>query len=140
LVKLVYILTNKQVAHEAEDHATLLAMSTDDAEPQDEFHFLAQQAESTFSLDAYADFFAAGGPPMWAEQLIASVRGRHLVYRLASGHSNSLLLGWAIKRILADGHDAEVGKTGLSMAAYFGVFHRRASIHLTCIAASFKAL
>jgi hypothetical protein len=94
--------------------------------PQDEFYFLAQQAEATFSLDAYSDFFAVGGPPAWAEQLIGDPRGRRLIYRLASGHSNSLLLGWAIKRILADGHEAEVAQTGLSMAAYFGVFHRHA--------------
>jgi negative elongation factor C/D len=49
------------------------------------------------------------------------------VFDLSSCHANSLLLGWLIKRILTDGHEEEVARTGRSMAGYFGVFHRCAA-------------
>lgn len=98
----------------------------------DEFHFLARQVVQSFSLDALATVFTAA-PPRWAAELARSRRGRALVYELAAAHAHSLLLGWMLKRILAEGHEAEVARTGHAMASYFCVFHRCVSEPLRCV-------
>lgn len=77
-----------------------------------------------FLPETFTSVFAGGGPPAWLEDVISVARGRHLVYHLAAQHTNSLLLSWAIQRILALGHDSEVARIGRSLAGYFGVYHR----------------
>jgi TH1 protein len=89
-----------------------------------EFTFLAHQVRASFDPAALAGVFSGGAPPAWAQELTRSKRGRALVYDLAARHAGSLFLGWLLKRILADGHDEEVARTGHHMASYFGVFHR----------------
>ena len=50
--------------------------------------------------------------------------GRQLIYSLSQKHRNSLLLNYAIQRILQAGHEEEVASIGSSLASYFSVFHR----------------
>lgn len=50
--------------------------------------------------------------------------GRQLIYQLSAHHRNSLLLNFAIQKILRAGHEDEVASVGASLASYFGVFHR----------------
>lgn len=50
--------------------------------------------------------------------------GRQLIYQLSAQHKNSLLLNFAIQKILRAGHEDEVASVGSSLASYFGVFHR----------------
>ena len=50
--------------------------------------------------------------------------GRQLVYSLSQKHRNSLVLNYAIQRILQAGHEEEVASIGSSLASYFSVFHR----------------
>jgi hypothetical protein len=40
------------------------------------------------------------GHPEWLNELIADRRGRQLIYELSAAHRNSLLLNYAIQRIL----------------------------------------
>lgn len=92
-------------------------------EEQDEVHFLSELIKDAFLPETFTAVFR-GGPPVWLEEVIAHARGRRLIYHLASVNTNSLLLSWAIQRILAEGHDAEVARIGRSLAGYFGVYHR----------------
>ena len=50
--------------------------------------------------------------------------GRQLIYSLSQKHRNSLVLNYAIQRILQAGHEDEVANLGSSLASYFSVFHR----------------
>ena len=50
--------------------------------------------------------------------------GRQLIYNLSQKHRNSLVLNYAIQRILQAGHEEEVANVGSSLASYFSVFHR----------------
>ena len=50
--------------------------------------------------------------------------GRQLIYSLSQKHRNSLVLNYAIQRILQAGHEEEVASIGSSLASYFSVFHR----------------
>ena len=50
--------------------------------------------------------------------------GRQLIYTLSQKHRNSLVLNYAIQRILQAGHEEEVANVGSSLASYFSVFHR----------------
>ena len=50
--------------------------------------------------------------------------GRQLIYSLSQKHRNSLVLNYAIQRILQAGHEDEVANLGSSLASYFSVVHR----------------
>ena len=50
--------------------------------------------------------------------------GRQLVYDLSARHRGSLLLNYAMQKILRAGHEEEVAEVGPSLASYFGVIHR----------------
>jgi TH1 protein len=90
----------------------------------DEFSFMAQLVEEQFNPSAFASIFTQAGPQLWAEQLISDARGRRLIYSLASKHGHDLFLGWAIKRCLQLGHEADLAIAGHAMAGYFCVYHR----------------
>ena len=60
-----------------------------------------------------------------SDSLCACCRaGRQLIYNLSQKHRNSLVLNYAIQRILQAGHEEEVANVGSSLASYFSVFHR----------------
>ena len=46
------------------------------------------------------------------------------MYDLSARHRGSLLLNYAMQKILRAGHEEEVAEVGPSLASYFGVFHR----------------
>lgn len=46
--------------------------------------------------------------PAWVNGLTSDKIGRQLIYDLSGVHKNSLMLNFAIQKILADGHDQEV--------------------------------
>lgn len=52
------------------------------------------------------------GHPEWLNELIADRRGRQLIYELSAAHRNSLLLNYAIQRILKQ---VRLGRTYLCM-------------------------
>ena len=56
--------------------------------------------------------------------MLACRAGRQLIYSLSQKHRNSLVLNYAIQRILQAGHEEEVANLGSSLASYFSVFHR----------------
>jgi TH1 protein len=77
-----------------------------------------------FDPGAFASIFTRDVPPEWAEQLIDDPGGRQLVYELASQHGHSVFLGWAIKRCLQLGHEAELDVAGPALAEYVGLLLR----------------
>ncbi|PRW60315.1 Negative elongation factor D [Chlorella sorokiniana] len=80
-----------------------------------------------FDPQLFATVFTSGGSgaPQWLNGLIAEPEGRQLVYELAGRYKNSLLLNFAIHKILMQpGREKEVAAVGGSLAGYFGVFHR----------------
>ncbi|EFN60006.1 hypothetical protein CHLNCDRAFT_133173 [Chlorella variabilis] len=113
--------------------------------PLDEAFYLRQLAKERFDPHLFATVFTSGGSgaPQWLNGLIASPGtpllcflrlqrracshgcGRSLVYELAGRYKNSLLLNFAIHKILMQpGREKEVAAVGGSLAGYFGVFHR----------------
>ena len=46
--------------------------------------------------------------PSWVGGLTSDKIGRQLIYDLSGFHKNSLMLNFAVQKILADGHDQEV--------------------------------
>lgn len=46
--------------------------------------------------------------PAWVGGLTSDIIGRRLIYDLSEVHKNSLMLNFAVQKILADGHDQEV--------------------------------
>lgn len=46
--------------------------------------------------------------PSWVTGLTSDKIGRQLIYDLSGVHKNSLMLNFAVQKILADGHDQEV--------------------------------
>ena len=58
------------------------------------------------------------------------------MYRLAGRYRSSLLLNFAIHKILMQpGREAEVAAVGASLAGYFGVFHRCLLCLCVCVCA-----
>ncbi|RMZ53126.1 hypothetical protein APUTEX25_005115 [Auxenochlorella protothecoides] len=67
---------------------------------------------------------AASQPPL-DEASCLRVDGRQLIYDLSGRYANSLLLNFAIQKILQQpGREAEVAAVGPRLGSYFGVFHR----------------
>ena len=64
------------------------------------------------------------GSPVCLDAACLRRAGRQLIYSLSQKHRNSLVLNYAIQRILQAGHEEEVANLGSSLASYFSVFHR----------------
>lgn len=60
---------------------------------------LQELAKERFDATKYLGVFRRGHPD-WLNELISDRRGRQLIYELSSTHRNSLLLNYAIQRIL----------------------------------------
>lgn len=52
------------------------------------------------------------GHPAWLNQLIQHQHSRKMIYELSAANKNSLLLNYAIQRILKQGHEDEVAQVG----------------------------
>eukprot|EP00887_Chlorella_sp_A99_P003095 scaffold9.g3095.t1 len=68
----------------------------------DEAHYLRQLARERFDPGRFAGIFTAGGSgaPPWLSGLISEPEGRRLIYELSAKYKNSLLLNFAIQKIL----------------------------------------
>lgn len=105
----------------------------------DEAFFLRELVLEKFDPQKFAGIFSAGGSgaPYWLNELIADFEGRRLIYRLSMKYPNSLLLNFAIQKIVMQpGRDMEVVALGPSLVGHFGVFHRLLSVRLKQIASS----
>jgi hypothetical protein len=60
---------------------------------------LQELAKERFDATKFLSVFKRGHPE-WLVELIADRRGRQLIYELSAAHRNSLLLNYAIQRIL----------------------------------------
>ncbi|KAF8064640.1 FPS1 [Scenedesmus sp. PABB004] len=104
-----------------------------DGEVPDEFSLLQELAKERFDPTKFLGLFRRGAPT-WLDALIAERRGRQLIYDLSASHRNSLLLNYAIQRILKQGHEDEVSMVGGSLASYFEVYHRLLATRLAAAA------
>lgn len=74
--------------------------------PRRLLYVLQDLAQERFDPTKYLGAFRRG-PPEWLNTLIKDRRGRQLIYELSATHRNSLLLNYAIQKILK-----EVGAEG----------------------------
>lgn len=105
----------------------------------EEAHFLRKLVLGRFDPQKFAGIFSAGGSgaPQWLNGLISEREGRGLIYDLSSRYQNSLLLNFALQKILMQpGRDAEAAAVGVSLVGYFGVYHRLLGVRLRQAAAA----
>eukprot|EP00775_Hariotina_reticulata_P012244 gene12244-12381_t len=88
-----------------------------------ELHAQQELVKERFEAAKFLGVFRKGHPD-WLNELISDRRGRQLIYDLSAAHKNSLLLNYAIQRILKQGHQEEVSLVGGALASYFEVYHR----------------
>lgn len=104
---------------------------------KDEAYYLRKLAKERFDPKKFSGVFQAGGSgaPKWINGLIADPQGRQLIYHLAARHPDSLLLNFAIQKILRQpGREGEVAAVGSSLSGIFAVFHRMISAKIKAIA------
>ncbi|GLC69877.1 hypothetical protein PLESTF_000890600 [Pleodorina starrii] len=107
-------------------------MEVVDDEPSashDEFFYLKEFAKSKFDPDKFISVFGSQstrsqGGLAWLDGLLSDPRGRKLIYELSAAHRNSLLLNFAIQKIMKMGYQDEVAAAGSGLASYFSVFHK----------------
>lgn len=81
--------------------------------------------------------YAVAGSPSSRPPPPAPTDGRQLIYDLSGRYANSLLLNFAIQKILQQpGREAEVAAVGPRLGSYFGVFHRLMVTRLSAALAS----
>ena len=105
----------------------------------DEAFFLRKLVLERFDPQMFAGIFSAGGSgiPQWINALLADADGRALIYELSSRYQNSLLLNFAMQKIIMQpGRDAEAAASGVSLVGYFGVYHRLLGVRLRQAAAA----
>lgn len=98
-----------------------------------EAYFLRQLVLEKFNPSKFAGIFSKGGSgaPLWLNGLIEDFDGRKLIYELSSRYQNSLLLNFAVQKILMQpGRDEEVAAQGVALSNYFSVFHRVLKVRL----------
>jgi len=106
---------------------------------KDEAYYLRKLAKERFDPKKFAGVFQAGGSgaPKWINGLIADPQGRQLIYHLAARHPDSLLLNFAIQKILRQpGREGEVAAVGSSLSGVYAIFHQMISAKIKAIAAA----
>ncbi|GFR40932.1 hypothetical protein Agub_g1588, partial [Astrephomene gubernaculifera] len=116
-------------AHMAMLMVKWMELVEDEPEPShDEFHYLKEFAKSKFDPDRFISVFGSHSTRAqvlpWLDGLLGDPRGRKLVYELSAAHRNSLLLNFAIQKIMKMGYQEEVAAAGSGLASYFSVFHK----------------
>ncbi|KAK9864357.1 hypothetical protein WJX84_002228 [Apatococcus fuscideae] len=102
-----------------------------EATPQDEAFFLKGVIQERFDPEKLDSVLRSKEhTPAWVGGLTSDRIGRQLIYDLSGVHRNSLMLNFAVQKILADGHDQEVASIGSNLAGYFGVYHRTVATRL----------
>jgi len=105
----------------------------------DEAYFLRQLVLEKFDPQKFSGIFSAGGSgaPKWLSGLISDREGRGIIYTLSSKYQNSLLLNFAMQKILMQpGRDVEAASVGASLVGFFGVYHRLLAVRLKQAAAA----
>lgn len=105
----------------------------------DEAYFLRQLVLEKFDPQKFSGIFSAGGSgaPKWLSGLISDREGRGIIYTLSAKYQNSLLLNFAMQKILMQpGRDVEAAAVGASLVGYFGVYHRLLAVRLKQAAAA----
>ena len=105
----------------------------------DEAYFLRQLCLQKFDPGVFSGVFSAGGGgiPPWLNPLIADRQGRGLIYELSAKYQSSLLLNFAMQKILMrPGGDVEAAGVGASLSSFFGVYHRLLGVRLRQVAAA----
>jgi negative elongation factor C/D len=105
----------------------------------DEAFFLRQLVLDKFDPQKFSGIFSAGGSgaPKWLSGLISDRDGRGIIYTLSAKYQNSLLLNFAMQKILMQpGRDVEAAAVGASLVGYFGVYHRLLAVRLKQAAAA----
>eukprot|EP00879_Flechtneria_rotunda_P021413 GHRR01022570.1.p1 GENE.GHRR01022570.1~~GHRR01022570.1.p1 ORF type:complete len:302 (+),score=121.38 GHRR01022570.1:122-1027(+) len=115
--------TGHAAGHAHPAAATAEGARSDGSIVPDEFELLQELAKERFNAAKFLGVFRRGNPD-WLHELINHRRGRQLIYELSATHRNSLLLNYAIQRILKQGHQDEVAVVGSALASYFEVYHR----------------
>ena len=105
----------------------------------DESYFLRELILDRFSPNIFSGIFSSGGSgaPKWLNSLIEDADGRNLIYDLSHRYQNSLLLNFAVQKILLQpGRDEEVAAQAVALSSYFGVFHRVLTVRLKSLAST----
>ncbi|KAG2448240.1 hypothetical protein HYH02_006825 [Chlamydomonas schloesseri] len=120
-------------------------LDTVDDEPaaaHDEFHYLKEFVKSKFEPDKFIGVFSSAATRAqvlpWLDGLLGDPRGRKLIYELSAQHRNSLLLNFAIQRIMKNGYQDEVAAAGSGLASYFSVFHKLLANKVAAVIAAVK--
>ncbi|KAG2489646.1 hypothetical protein HYH03_011925 [Edaphochlamys debaryana] len=127
-------------------------MEAVDDEPSaehDEFFYLKAGAmpclefvKSKFDPDKFISVFGSQSTRAqvlpWLDGLLSDPRGRKLIYELSAAHRNSLLLNFAIQKIMKMGYQDEVAAAGSGLASYFSVFHKLLTNKVSALVAAVR--
>ena len=104
----------------------------------DEASFLRELVLEKFKPSTFENLFTTGGkgPPRWLNALVSEEGGRELVYQLSTKHDDSLLLSFALKKIVSNGFGDEVAGKGVDLSQYFDVFHSILMVRLRKLAST----
>jgi len=104
----------------------------------DEASFLRELVLEKFKPTTFENLFTTGGkgPPRWLNALVSEEGGRELVYQLSTKHDDSLLLSFALKKIVSNGFGDEVAGKDVDLSQYFDVFHSILMVRLRKLAST----
>lgn len=128
-------LTNSAVSPKAQDAAGAGAA---EAVPADEASFLRELVLEKFKPSTFENLFTTGGtgPPRWLNALVSEEGGRELIYQLSTKYDDSLLLSFALKKIVSNGFGEEVAGKDVDLSRYFDVFHSILMVRLRSLAST----
>ena len=109
-----------------------------DGAPADEAWFLRELILEKFKPSTFENLFTSGGggPPRWLNALVSEPGGRELIFQLSNKHDDSLLLSFALKKIVSKGYDEEVARKDVDLSRYFDVYHSILMVRLRALAST----
>jgi hypothetical protein len=114
------------------------AVTDVDGAPADEAWFLRELILEKFKPSTFENLFTSGGggPPRWLNALVSEPGGRELIFQLSNKHDDSLLLSFALKKIVSKGYDEEVARKDVDLSRYFDVYHGILMVRLRALAST----
>lgn len=109
-----------------------------DEAPADEAWFLRELILEKFKPSTFENLFTSGGggPPRWLNALVSEPGGRELIFQLSNKHNDSLLLSFALKKIVSKGYAEEVARKDVDLSRYFDVYHSILMVRLRALAST----
>ena len=106
--------------------------------PDDEATFLRELVLEKFKPSTFENLFTTGGggPPRWLNALVSEPGGRELIFQLSNKHDDSLLLSFALKKIVSKGYGEEVARKDVDLSRYFDVYHSILMVRLRALAST----